>query len=406
MALDFEGIRILDFSQVLAAPLATLHLALLGADVVKVEPPGGDQMRDRLIPSRYSDIGMASGFLALNTGKRSVCLDMKHPDGQALVHELIKGSDVLVHNYRSGVVERLGLDYPSVRKINPRIIWCSITGFGNTGPRRAAAAFDGAIQAASGMMASNGHPATGPTRTGYFPIDTMTGVSAAFAIAAALVRRERTGEGKAIDVAMFDAGLLLQNTASGQYLVEGVTSGLTGNSSLTGAPTADSFPTGDGMILSSAVHQKQVEALCAELGIASLLEDERFATSEARIANRDAFRALLIEAFATDSAANWERRLVARGVPISKINSLADALAQARDNPRSILLQAGRPHGYDHDVELPGLPCTSEVDGPTALRPPPALGEHTLEILAEYGLDEARIGALLRDGAVVDGRAS
>jgi len=403
MALDFEGIRVLDFSQVIAGPLAAQHLSVLGADVIKIEPPAGDQMRDRMLPSRYSAVGMAPGFLAMNIGKRSLCLDMKHPEGKALVHRLIEGADVLLHNYRSGVVERLGLDYESVRAINPRIVWCSITGFGNTGPRRTEAAYDGAIQAASGMMDNNGHPETGPTRTGYFPVDAMSGVSAAFGIASALLRRERTGEGKAIDVAMFDAGLLLQNAACAQYLVEGIPGGLMGNSSLSRAPSAGAFPTGDGVVLSSAVQPAQVEALCDELGIGALMADERFATAQARMANAEAFTERLTEAFATDSASNWERRLSARSVPISKVNTIADAAAEARADPRSVILPAGRPHGHENDVELIGTPFTSPVDPPTALRPPPALGQHSREILAELGLDADRITTLVEQGVVVAG---
>ncbi len=403
MALDFDGIRVLDFSQVIAGPLAAQHLSVLGADVIKIEPPTGDQMRDRMLPSRHSGIGMAPGFLAMNIGKRSLCLDMKHPEGKALVRRLIEGADILIHNYRSGVVERLGLDYPSVREINPRIVWCSVTGFGNTGPRQGEAAYDGAIQAASGMMDNNGHPETGPTRTGYFPVDAMSGVSAAFGIAAALLRRQRTGEGKAIDLAMFDAGLLLQNAACAQYLVEGIPGGLMGNSSLSKAPSAGSFRTGDGVVLSSAVQQGQVEALCDELGIGEALRDERFATAPARIANAGAFTELLTAAFAADTASNWARRLSARGVPISKVNTIADATAEARADPRSVLLAAGRPRGYEQDVELIGTPFTSPVDPPVALRPPPALGEHSREVLGELGLDDERIAALVRQGVVIDG---
>src|SRR5690606_26513971 len=352
----------------------------------------GDQMRDRMLPSRHSGIGMAPGFLAMNIGKRSLCLDMKHPDGKALVRDLIGSADVLIHNYRSGVVERLGLDYPSVREINPRIVWCSITGFGNTGPRRGDAAYDGAIQAASGMMDNNGHPETGPTRTGYFPVDAMSGVSAAFAIAAALVRRQRTGEGR-------------RTAACAQYLVEGIPGGLMGNSSLSKAPSAGSFTTGDGVVLSSAVQQGQVEALCDELGIGELITDERFATAQARIANAEEFRQRLTQAFAADTAANWMRRLSARGVPISKVNTIADATAEAREDRRSVLLPAGRPRGYEQDVELIGTSFTSPEDAPTALRPPPALGQHSSEILAGLGFDSGRIRSLVEQGVVVDGGA-
>lgn len=402
MALDLAGIRIADFAQVLAGPLASQHLALMGADVVKIESPVGDQMRDRLIPSRYSPMGMAAGFLAMNIGKRSLCIDMKRPESREVIERLIRGADVVLHNFRSGVVERLGLDYPSVREINPRIIWCSVTGYGNTGPRRAEAAYDGAIQAASGMMDNNGHPETGPTRTGYYPVDAMTGVSAALAIVSALLRRERTGEGKAVDVAMFDAGLLLQGAACGQYLTEGIPGGLTGNDSQSKAPSAGAFRTGDGIILSSAVQQGQVEALCDELGVADALRDERFASAAGRIANADAFRKLLAEAFAADSAANWARRLSARAVPVSKINSIADATEMAREDPRSALLAVPAPAGFDADIELIGTAYTSPVDGPAALRPPPLLGEHSAEVLAEIGLDAGHIARLVEQGVVVD----
>ncbi len=202
---------------------------------------------------------------------------------------------------------------------------------------------------------------------------------------------------------MFDAGLLLQNAACAQYLVEGIPGGLMGNSSLSKAPSAGAFRTGDGVVLSSAVQQGQVEAMCEELGIGELMRDERFATAPARVANAEAFIERLTEAFAADSAANWMRRLSARGVPISKVNTIADATGEARQDPRSVLLAAGRPRGYEESVELVGTAFTSPADPPTALRPPPALGEHSREILAAIGVDKKRIAALVEQGVVIDG---
>ena len=270
MAQASSGVRVVDFSQVLSGPYLTLQLALQGADVVKVEPPKiGDQMRDRMLPSPLTAIGMASAFLALNHGKRSVAIDLKAPAGLALAFRLIEGADVMVHNFRGGVIERLGLDYVAVAARNPSIVYCAISGFGATGARARDAAYDGAVQAASGMMANNGSPETGPMRTGYFPVDMMTGMSAAFAVAAALLRRQREGAGQFLDVSMLDAALGLQASGVGQCLVDGNPGALIGNSSATHLPTADCFQTGDGKVLISAAQQNHAEALLRAIGTVS-----------------------------------------------------------------------------------------------------------------------------------------
>ena len=210
MGQAFDGIRVIDFTQVLSGPFLTLQLALLGAEVIKVEPPvGGDQMRDRMLPSPHASHGMASPFLALNHSKQSLALDLKDPRGRLIALDLIRGADVVVHNFRAGVIDRLDLGWEAVRAVNPKLVYCALTGYGSTGPKAAEAAYDGAVQAASGMMASNGHPASGPTRTGYFPVDLFTGACGAFAVAAALFRRERTGEGQYVDLSMLDAALAI-----------------------------------------------------------------------------------------------------------------------------------------------------------------------------------------------------
>ena len=397
----FSGIRVLDFSQVLAGPFAANQLALLGADVIKVEPPeGGDQMRDRMLPSAFASVGMASSFMTLNLGKRSLALDVKDPRGKAIAMALVARADVVLHNFRAGVVDRLGLDYASVAALNPGVVWCSISGFGNEGPRAADAAYDGAIQAASGMMANNGHASTGPTRTGYFPVDMMTGMTAAFAIAGALLRRERTGEGQALDVAMMDAALTLQASAFAQCLVDGNPGGLIGNSSATGLPTADSFPTAQGVLLMSATMPGHVAAIFEEMGLGDPAGDPRFATPAARAANRVALRDLLCERFATDTAASWATRLARRGVPVSRVNAIADALAEPQLAHRTVLVDVPAPAGVGRPVRLVGAAFKASADGPRAAGPPPALGEHSASVLAELGYDDAQVAALVAEGVV------
>ncbi len=403
MTQDLEGIKILDFTQILAGPFAAQQLGLLGADVIKIEPVnGGDQMRDRMLPSRLANVGMASAFMTLNLGKRSLALDLKHPDGRATAMRLIGQSDVMLHNFRAGVVDRLGLDWPRVRAVNPRLVYCSISGFGNLGPRSRDAAFDGAIQAASGMMSNNGHPDTGPTRTGYFPVDMMTGMTAAFAVSAALLRRQRTGRGKAVDVAMLDSAITLQAAAFAQYFVDENPGGLTGNSSTTGAPSADRFSTADGLVLMSAVSQSHVEALCTEMGIADRLEDPRFATAAARAANAAEFRNVLDAAFASDSAENWSRRLSACGVPVSRVNSIAGAAAERQLEHRGVFVDVRGVAGVDAGVRLVGAAFTADEAGPQVSRPPPALGEHSREVLVSFGFDHGEIDRLIAAGVVAE----
>jgi crotonobetainyl-CoA:carnitine CoA-transferase CaiB-like acyl-CoA transferase len=382
----FEGLRVVDFTQVLSGPYLTALLAMEGADVIKVEAPGsGDQMRNRMIPSPHMSHDMASAFLALNHGKRSVVLDLKTEEGRATAHRLVATADVVAQNFRGGVAERLGLGYEDCRAIKPDIVYCQITGYGATGPRAAQGAYDGAIQAASGMMATNGDPATGPMRTAYFPVDLFTGASAAYAVAAALFRRAQTGEGQYLDVAMLDAALNIQAPSIAQWTVDGNPGALIGNSSATHLPTANSFACAEGTVLMSATMQAHVTAVFEELGIGHLLGDPRFVDSKARIENRDLVDATLREAFRKDTAAEWARKLGARGVPISRVNTIPEAVEESQLAHRGTLVEVAAPQGFEGPVRLPGAPYKAAAGGPGIGPPPPGLGEHTEEVLKELG---------------------
>lgn len=397
----FEGIRVLDLSQVLAGPSCGQQLALLGADVIKIEPPkGGDQMRDRVLASRLADQGMAGAFLTMNIGKRSLALDIKTERGKAILFDLIRGADAILHNFRAGVVDRLGLDYASVRAVNPSIIYTVISGFGRTGPKAGDPAYDGAVQAASGMMANNGTPESGPLRTGYMPIDMMTGMSAAFATTAALLRKQRTGEGQMVDVAMLDCAIVLQAASYGRHIIDDVQDARIGNQSIAGIPTASSFPTADGAMLSAAIMPNHVKGFFEVLGLEHLLDDPRFSSREALIENSEEVRAAMIEALKADTAENWEKKLVAKGVPIAKINSMAETLGLEQLTHRNIITEVPRAEGIEEDLRLVGAPYVTNEDGPEALLPPPTLGQHSREILGTIGIGDDVIDGLIEDGVI------
>ena len=401
MSKAFDGVTVLDLSQVLAGPSCGMQLALLGANIIKIEPPsGGDQMRNRVLESQFSDIGMAAGFLAMNIGKRSLGLDIKSENGKEILFSLIKKSDVILHNFRAGVVDRLGLDYDSVRAINPSIVYTVISGFGAKGPRSADPAYDGAIQAAAGMMANNGTAESGPLRTGYMPVDLMTGMTAAYATTAALLRKQKTGKGQMVDVAMLDCAITLGSANFSRSEVDDIPDMLIGNQSITSAPTASSFPTAEGSILTAAIMPNHVEAFFDEIGLKEMLNDPKFATREARIENKEIVRDAMIEALKSDTAENWEKRLAPRGVPVAKINSVKETARLEQLQYRNILTAVPAAKGMANGYKLPGAPFTNSEDGPEVMRPAPVLGQHTVEILEEIGIDKSTISTLAAEGVI------
>jgi CoA:oxalate CoA-transferase len=383
-----EGIRIADFSHVMAGPYASHLLRLLGAEVVKIEPPGrGDAMRDYGSDRRYD--GMAPAFIGVNAGKKSLVLDLKQPLAREAARRLIARSDVVIENFRPGVMARLGFDYAAVRALQPRIVYCSISGYGQSGPRRDWPAIDNIVQATSGMMTLGGVTGDDPMRVGFPVVDTLTGQTAAFAILAALFRRERQNVGEYIDVAMFDASLAFMTSAVVPHLVTGRPPERTGNVGYSGQPTADVFESADGRSISlGVVQQPQFEALARALGCERWLTDPRFTTPDLRRKNSVEMRRELQDALRNQNAAELEAKLSEARVPCGMVRDVTEAIRLADVDGRHVTLP----------LRIPGLPDREHVEivnagflfgsGPPSVQdPPPRHGEHSEAILTSLGFD-------------------
>ena len=402
MSQAFEGVRIVDFTQVVAGPVATYQLGLLGAEVIKVESTaGGDIVRGMLDTAGFGRGEMSPAFIGVNHNKRSIAVDLKRPEGRAAVERIVRRADVLVENFKPGVIKRLGFDYETVRAWRPSIIYCSISGYGQDGPRRSMAAFDGAIQASSGMMSANGHEETGPTRTVSPIVDVTTGMMSAFAIASALHRRQATGAGQLLDVAMLDSAVSLLNPVYNNHLATGEEPELLGNQSLTRLPTANVFPTADGHVQITALTAAQIDRLLDALGCPELREDPRFATEPELIVNGAAMREALCERLRRETTGVWLDRLEAAQVPAAPISRFPEVMADPQLRTRGLTATLPAPTMLGRET-LTSVTTgyIASADGPAARTFAPRLGEHTRQILAEHGCPEAEIEALHAAGVV------
>ncbi len=394
-----EGLRVLDLTNVLAGPFCCHQLAHLGADVIKVEVPGsGDLARQLGADAELNARGMGVSFLAQNPGKRSITLNLKSAAGRAVFLKLVASADVVVENFRPGVMERLGLGFEVLKETKPGLIYCAISGFGQDGPARDLPAYDQIIQGLSGVMSITGDAETAPYRVGYPIADTIGGMTAAFAIAAALARKDRRAA-CFIDVSMLEATLATMGWAVSNYLIAGRAPAPLGNENVTASPSG-TFRTGDGLLNIAANKQEQFEALCRVLGRAELTGDPRYAGRQGRLDNRAALKAELEAALAARPAEAWERALNAAGVPAGRVLSMPEALAGPQVRDRGMVATFENAPGVGRDIRL--LRTGLKIDGaaPRVETPPPRLGEHTEALLRELGYSAAEITRLAEEKAI------
>ena len=393
----FAGVRILDFTRYLAGPYGTYQLALLGADVIKIESHEGDESRHLLVSREWAERKMASSFLAVNANKRSITLDLRQPAAVDVITRLVPKTDVVWENFRPGVMERLGLGYDALAAINPRLVYCAVSGFGHTGPERTTAAFDGKLQAMSGIMSITGDPAGGPMRAGFAICDTIGGMTAALAVASALYQRAHTGRGQFVDVAMLDAALAFIPGPVAEYSVAGIPQRQIGNGSVSRKPTAGRFRAGDGYLVLAVLTEKQFVALMRTIGRADALDDPRFKDWRARTENEPALREIIEGALAKDDPKSWESRLTAADVPCATVWKIEEITRHPQLEHRDVLQTIDSRYG---PMRLVGAGFRLAHGSPGIEREPPTLGEHTDEILAEAGYTPAEIKDLRRDGVI------
>ncbi len=390
----FDGLFVLDFTHVLAGPYCTYQLALLGADVIRIEPPGGGDI------IRGAGGGMTPAFMAQNANKKSLALDLKTAPGREVAQRLAAECDVLVENFRPGVMDRLGLGHDNVKAANPAVIYCSITGYGQDGPLGQRPAYDHVIQGMSGVMAVNGRDAGRPQRVGFPFIDYAAGLMAAFAVASALVQRGQTGKGQRIDTAMLDTALVLMAPVLAQQLIAGQAPRATGGRAFSGSPFSGVFDTSDGQLVLAANTPKQARALCDALDLADLADDPRAADWQANPDFAAEVQRSLNAVFATRSADAWEQRLSAADVPAGRLRDVADILAHPHIDTREVLHEIADMPGVDQPVTVPGVGFKLADSGQKVTAPPPRLGEHSREVLARFGYSAADIDALAAEGVI------
>ncbi len=384
-----QGIRVLDLTNVLSGPFATLHLALLGAEVIKIEnPTGGDLARTLGCLPDLNKKQMGTSFLAQNANKKSITLNLKDPQAKDIFKKLVKTADVVVENFRPDVMGRLGLGYPVLSQINPKLVYCAISGFGADGPDAMKPAYDQIIQGLSGEMAINGDERLNPLRAGFPVCDTVGGLNAAFAIMAALYSRERTGEGQFIDVALLDSIMPLMGWVAANLLIGGQQPTLMGNDNFTAAPSGV-FKTKDGYINIAANKQEQWESVADVLGVPELKTDPRFQERDTRKKNRKELTPLLETQLAAKETTFWVDELNKHDVPAGAILSLDDALHQDQIMHRETIKSI--PCEGIGDLQLFNLTAKFSKTPGAIETPPPRLSQHTAEVLLSLGYTQEEI---------------
>jgi len=398
-----EGVRVVDLTRALAGPYGTLMLGDLGADVIKVEQPGrGDESRGwgpPFVGEPYGPFpGESAYFIAANRNKRSVTVNLKSPQGQEVVRRLASVSDALVENFRTGVLDEMGLGYADLHRLNPRLVYCSISGYGRTGPYAERPGYDFIIQAEGGMMGITGPEDGPPYRVGVPIVDVTAGMFAATAVLAALRARDLTGEGQLLDISLLDTQVALLANVASNYLVGGAPPRRLGNAHPNIAPY-EAFRARDRWFALAAANERQWSTLCDAIGRPDLKEDARFKTNGARVANRPALLEVLNEAFATRDAGQWLAALQEAGLPCGPINTVPDVFAHPQATARDLVLETEHPTAGT--VRLTGFPYKLSHTPASVRRPPPLLGQHTEEVLTDLlSYTAAQIAGLREQGAI------
>jgi crotonobetainyl-CoA:carnitine CoA-transferase CaiB-like acyl-CoA transferase len=394
------GVRILDLTNVLAGPFCCYQLAQLGADVIKVEVPGsGDLARQLGADPELNRRHMGASFLAQNAGKRSITLNLKNPKGREVFRRLVATSDVVVENFRPGVMARLGLDYAALKEARDDIIYCAISGFGQDGPLKHNPAYDQIIQGLCGVMSVTGDAQTAPLRVGYPVADTMGGITAAFAISAALFRRERSGEGEFIDVSMLESSLVAMGWAVSNWLIAGVRPEPMGNENMTASPSG-TFRTGNGLLNIAANKQEQFETLCGLIGRDELRSDARFAGREDRKRHRRALKAEIEKALAARPASDWADLFNQHGVPAGEVLDVPTVLEHPHVGERRLLRRFAATPGLNREIRVVRSGFRLASGDPEPKSPPPVLGADNHDLLAELGYSADEVAELARSGAI------
>ena len=393
----FANIKVLDVSRILASPFATAQLAYLGAEVIKIEDPGrGDLNRYR--PSnlaKFSEAGMSTAFLSQNAGKRSMTLNLRTEEGQAIFRQLAKDADVVVENLRTGTMARYGLGYEDIKKINSRIIYCSVTAYGQNGAKKRDPAFDPVVQAASGMMSINGTPETAPVKVGPPILDFAAGLSAAFGITTALFDRVQTGLGQHIDVSLIDTAFVLMGSVVTDVLTAGAVPRAVGNT-YKANPTNASFETKDGLIYIAAMEDHQVDNLWRTLGRLDIPANALFESHGLRARHANELREEIQRTLLERPASEWEAMLNSAGVPAARIRGLPEALSDPDLNPGKLIRVFEQVDGVEGPVSVPLVPFSLSASASGTDLPPPKLGAHTSEILKKMGYSDADIEGMKR----------
>jgi len=395
-----KGIRVLDLTNVLAGPFCAYQLGLLGAEVIKVEiPETGDLARQLGADESLNAQLMGVSFLAQNGGKKSITLNLKAEAGTAILRRLVATADVLIENFRPGVMTRLGVGYEDLRKYRPELVYCAISGFGQDGPLKDAPAYDQIVQGLSGVMSITGDDECAPMRVGYPVADTVGGMTAAFAISSALVRRMTTGQGAFVDVSMLDSMLVTMGWVVSNFLIAGIEPRPMGNSNFTAAPSG-AFNTGGGLLNIAANKQEQFKTLAHAIGREDLLADPRFAGREERKRNREELTSELEAALSARPASEWEIALSRIGIPAGRVLSVPEALAHPQVAHRELLQTLPDVPGVDRPVTLTRAGFKLSGADPVVRSPPPRLGAHTEDILHELGYSVEEIEQLRNAGAI------